>query len=87
MNFLKTQFYPIKTEVWHAGCWPRWILSTPKIKKTTTRLIDKSGNVTKNRKAPDAGCVVFGTVTLNPNRQPAYIVERWLIRFLFRLYW
>jgi len=26
-------------------------------------------------------------VTLNPNRQPAYIVERWLIRFLFRLYW
>ena len=30
--------------------------------------------------------VVFETVTLNPNRQPAYIVERWFIRFLFRLY-
>ena len=27
-------------------------------------------------------CVVAGyAVTLNPNRQPAYIVERWLIRF------
>ena len=25
--------------------------------------------------------IVFGTVVLNPNRQPAYIVERWLIRF------